>query len=478
MKKTLVIIIGIISLLALPAFSVTVEELEERINDLEDQLDELRADDAPEDDKDGKKSIVIKSLADSIEIGGQIRLRIENPDNFDLEDGKYDRDSFIYLRTRLGFKAVIQENLWAYIQIQDSRIMGEEASTAADEEGLDLHQGWLEIHKMMGTNLSLRLGRMELSYGEQRLIGAFGWSNVGRSFDGGLLYMDSAFGRLDIFAAKVDEGSQPPPVPQTGFEQDEEEIYGLYLSLNTILPKGVLQFYTFLHIDDIMNDSPVMAGADGDLSEYTVGLRATTAFKFLHFGAEGAYQFGSRDSGMPTGGGDETISAWALHARIYAQPDISIKPKFGLELNIASGDDDPTDDKWETFDNLFPTNHNKYGYMDLLSWKNMQNLRIMTGVYPGKFAFEVDYHFMRKMEAEDAWYKANGKVKIAGDPAFDNEIGQEIDVLMKYKHSKALSFLAGYSYFFAGDLVKDYIASTGGNDSDAQFSYAQVQLTF
>jgi len=31
--------------------------------------------------------------------------------------------------------------------------------------------------------VSLKVGRQELSYGEERLVGAFAWNNIGRVFD-------------------------------------------------------------------------------------------------------------------------------------------------------------------------------------------------------------------------------------------------------------------------------------------------------
>lgn len=46
-------------------------------------------------------------------------------------------------------------------------------------------------------------------------------------------------------------------------------------------------------------------------------------------------------------------------------------PRLGLEYNFSSGDHDPTDGKNETLDNLFPTNHKHYGYMDFLGWRNI-----------------------------------------------------------------------------------------------------------
>ena len=56
---------------------------------------------------------------------------------------------------------------------------------------LILHQAYFSVNKLFDLPLNLKLGRMELSYGPQRLIGAVGWHNVGRSFDGGILQLNT-----------------------------------------------------------------------------------------------------------------------------------------------------------------------------------------------------------------------------------------------------------------------------------------------
>ena len=59
----------------------------------------------------------------------------------------------------------------------------------------------------------------------------------------------------------------------------------------------------------------------------------------------------------------------------YTFKDAWATPRLGLEYAYGSGDSDPTDGKHETFDNLFPTNHKFYGYMDFLSLQNLHDVR-------------------------------------------------------------------------------------------------------
>jgi hypothetical protein len=92
-------------------------------------------------------------------------------------------DAFTLLRARLGLEASLGKGAKVFLQVQDARTFGEEASTVdASADRLDLHQGWLELTRPTGAlELVLRAGRQELTLGNERLIGPVGWSNTGRS---------------------------------------------------------------------------------------------------------------------------------------------------------------------------------------------------------------------------------------------------------------------------------------------------------
>jgi len=47
-------------------------------------------------------------------------------------------------------------------------------------DSFDLHQGFVTINNFFNFPVTLKLGRYEVIYGPQRLMGAVGWHNVGR----------------------------------------------------------------------------------------------------------------------------------------------------------------------------------------------------------------------------------------------------------------------------------------------------------
>ncbi|MBI5677349.1 MAG: alginate export family protein, partial [Planctomycetes bacterium] len=155
-------------------------------------------------------------------------------------------------------------------------------------------------------------------------------------------------------------------------------------------------------------------------------------------------------------------------------------PRFGVEYDYSSGDDDQTDNTHETFDNLYPTNHwqGNYGFIDLLSWQNIQDFMANIKVAPtSKMTVQVDYHYYLLAEEEDGWYLANGSLATAraagGFTSNDDNLAQEVDLTVGYDLYKNVKILAGYSWFGAEDWIEDNVG-----DIDTSWGYLQTTVTF
>ena len=82
---------------------------------------------------------------------------------------------------------------------------------------------------------------------------------------------------------------------------------------------------------------------------------------------------------------DLDLLACALHVGGgYTFQNCPWKPRLYFEYNFATGDDDPTDGDIGTFQNLFPSNHNKYGVMDLFARQNLSSPDVRFRVQPIK----------------------------------------------------------------------------------------------
>jgi hypothetical protein len=109
------------------------------------------------------------------------------------------------LRTRLDLLASMDDDLAAFIQIQDVRLWGSESNTLLDfsANGLDIHQAYVDLVKAEDGGFMGRFGRQEVNFGGQRLVGAVNWTQQARAFDGIRVGTGGSVGHFDVFAAKL-----------------------------------------------------------------------------------------------------------------------------------------------------------------------------------------------------------------------------------------------------------------------------------
>ena len=425
----------------------------------------------------------------------QERLRWENrSNNFDfnsaaraLTDGNWFEQRF-----RIGVAIKPVDWLKIYAQGQDVREFNSRrplipgASGAEGDDAFDLRQAYIEIANYDKCPFGLKVGRQELSYGDERLIGVSDWTNYARTFDAAkLIYKGHGFS-LEAFTAT--------PAIITRSKYDQSDLFngnethrdlvlsGGYLSFDS-LPFGTWDFYTFVldqangnvgYAQGTLNTA-LPKGSLLDRSDFvTIGTRVKGDPKKLHgweYTGEFAYQVGKVR--------DLNLSAYALNAGVgYNFLDTPWTPRIFAEYNYASGDDNPADHDIGTFQNLFPTNHKFYGIMDMFSWQNMQDAHVSVSVKPAKtLAAEAGYYAHWLANNNDAWYRSNGINTVrplnAAAQNAGNYQGSEVDVLVTWNPKKYFQVQGGYAHFFAGQYLKD----TGAHDA-ADFGYVQMLIAF
>lgn len=389
-----------------------------------------------------------KLWPDKIKVGGEFRTRFELRVNDDLSSPTPDNDAFVLLRTRVYLDLNPTSYVRLFAMFQDSETLGQSTALIKTPDRHKLYQAFLYLKNEAPLVTSLKMGRQELIYGDERLIGAFNWSNLGRSFDGAVLRLENEKFWLDLFGTRIHPG---------GKEQQFAGGYGHWKGF----PQGELEAYAlYLH----GSNSGLSAG---NLSIVTIGSRIKGKFKKrFDYGFEGAYQTGSS--------GGSTVSAFATHVRFGHTFSPGFKPRLGIEYNFASGDENPGTGKVTTFNNLFPTNHDKYGYMDLFSWKNSHDIRFSFDTQPLEwFKTKLDYHLFFLPDPANGAFLASGAQWRPGAPGAGNYAGQELDLLFTFKPWKYVDALLGYSIFFPGTFFKD----TGSSDT-SHFFYTQVSFHY
>ena len=210
--------------------------------------------------------------AQVVTIGGEVRERYEFRDNADFTKNAADTLSFIGSRIRLHLNYEVTPDVIAFIQIQDARLFGGEVSTASNDNLLDLHQGYVMVKNVGPT--SLTIGRQELVFGDHRLVGHFGWNNIGRSFDGLRVTYLAAPVRLDVWGVSTKVyGTNTGASPTfASTNREAQQFYGVYGSVKTAV--AVVEPY-ILYLRDTGNATPtaITASAASGQRRTTVGLR-------------------------------------------------------------------------------------------------------------------------------------------------------------------------------------------------------------
>lgn len=383
-------------------------------------------------------------------LGGEIRGRAEM---FTGVDFAPDSNNSYYLN-RMRLNVGVEPLPWLrfFGQAQDSRAPSYRKpvpNTFADT--LDLHQAYMELGNTSKGPWGLRVGRQELIFGDERLAGAANWGNVGRPFDAIRLSYAKPGTRLDWFASS-------PVVPVNGeFDaiHTNNKLYGFYSHFEKWAAKSVVEPYFLWKSNSHVRDE---RGLFGDLDVYTYGVRMLGKLpRRFDYNLDLALQGGHA-------GGDE-VRAWAGHAVVgYKLWNDDRAPRLVAEYNYASGDSDPHDGRRQTFDQLYPTNHNKYGTVDRIGWRNIHDA--MPGVEwkpVRKLKLNVNQHTFWLAKRQDALYTEAGAVFVRNPRATSSRIGTEIDVQTAYRYSDHWQFGAGYAHLFAGPYLKQSTKGSGVN---------------
>jgi hypothetical protein len=370
---------------------------------------------------------------------------------------------------------------------------------AENDSGLDVHQAFLLVGNHKEFPLSLKVGRQELAYGDQRLVGHFRWNNNARTFDALKVRYQSALFGVDLFTGGVVYNDSR----NLNRSNSQDRFSGAYVNFPTLLRNEIAEAYVFARnvergiATDDWSGVPAPFRFPGAQDLYTAGVRLKSkpgVYGPFAYGAEVMYQFGSRTAVFPATGVAAALTAPRLDHRAlavvlqggYTWTENPLQPQLALIYSHGSGDRNAADAKSGTFQNLFPTNHLFYGYMDLNSLQNLHDLRLAYTVKPtstSTIALEGHTHFLTR--TSDFWYNVAGvprNVTTAAigsggsyriNPGYSRYVGSEIDLVAAWSFRPYAQIEAAACRYFRGDYIKQSLAAVGSKDA----SYYYVQLT-
>jgi len=398
-----------------------------------------------------------------------LRERYQSFNNFDFNSAAVDKkgwefDSRLYIKAKADFG----NGLSVFFQPQAVSIKNQTPVNGTQNfTQTDLLQAYIQYDI---SDFGVRLGRQQLVYGDQRLLGHLGWKDVARTFDGVKGMYKSGDFALDVFAVHPsDIGSMTPStaVPQgkSLVTWEDRTLIGAYGTYN-FAPKSGLDAYLI----NWSHNQKAAVGKGRNIN--TFGARLFGKSNGFDATGEAVFQTGTWSNGI-----SQNASAYALKVGYTLD---TWKTRLGVEYNYSPGDSTPNAGNHKDFVFPFHTNHAHYGEMDFFSWANMRDIHLSAKTSPAKgLTFIGNVHFLSLDKATGNWVNVvgTGNVFNGASTYTATKAGTEVDLKLVYKVAamKGLKLVAQYGIFNPGAAVSERNA---GKADSATFSYFIAQYAF
>jgi len=448
---------------------------------------------------------------------------------FSWDDNGNDTKNFEQ-RTRLNFKADFTSEVSAFVELDSYDVWGEEfrsnwitgqdfrQNDPGQNDDVAIYQAYIEANNMWGMPLRARIGRQELSFGSEWLVGvndtAAGFT--GLSFDAiRLTYAVDMFS-VDAFAAALQENGN--------WEQDGDVwMYGLYGSYLGFEDITIDAYYLLVRDAVSLNDTNLVwygewlenfIGVDDYDASYlnTIGLRGAGTIGAFDFESEVAMQWGDADAvGVgfrPFAYGDDgaEFDAWAVNLEAGYTFDMTWQPRVYLGYAFFEGEDNRDISWWEwvspfdeakasvSFNRLF-SNWEYTEFFENTDLSNTHIFRAGVSAMPTEsveLLLSLSYFLADETFATPMYWNLGGfRVPLFPTRSYatsdtDDELGWELGLYATYHYSEDLTFEAGWAHLFTGDGLTDgnFVAGngllfTGGTDSkDADYLFFETKIGF
>lgn len=396
-----------------------------------------------------------------LRFGGEFRSRLEE---FSGGGGFRNNNTDDYLLTRLRINLKIEPLRWLrfFVQGQDSRALwkNQHPEVAPFQSVMNLRQAYVELGDTAKGPVGLRVGRQDLSFGEERIIGPSDWLNTPRFFEAVRLTLRHGRYHVDAFASSVivvlpDNYSKAQP---------PNNLHGLYGGIDNLIPNSTLEPYVLWRLE---RGQRTEEGTLGNLDYKVGGVRwAGKVPALFDYNVEVLTEQG--------GLGIDTIGAWAGHwlaGHTFEQFDR--KPRVYFEYNYASGDKNSKDGHIGTFDMIYPTAHDRWGMADQIGWRNIHDVHPAFEMrLHSKFLFKAGYHSYWLASATDGLYAANGTLTARlPTGSGGTRVGQEVDVQGVWQILPTLRVQPGFGDLEPGAFLK---AATQGH----AYRYPFLQVVY
>ena len=395
---------------------------------------------------------------------GEIRQRGEYRYGYKVPaDSSSDYAVFVSQRTRLGVSFDLK-NVQTKITIQDVRVWGNQKLKSSDAT-TGIYEAWVLLP--LTDSLSLKLGRQELIYDNERILSNNNWNQAGQVHDAAVV-------KYRHNGLKVDWGLSYNSQEESLFGNDYSESFkggkleGNYKSMSFIHLEKMLTKKLKLSITSVGDAFQKENTSNTNYVRGTFGGSAIWETPFSTFlSLHGYYQTGKTPDALK-------INAWYLNPEANVKLNkLSLNP--GAEIFSGNNKNTGAEGKHYAFSSLYGTGHNYNGHMDYFTDipKHTKNAGLIDIYLKNSFkltdkaSLKLDYHYF-KLQNEYVYHE-----ELKTTVYSYSYLGSEIDFNCNIEFSKEVGLLFGYSVFIPEEPL-NYIL---GGDSGKLSQWGFVMLT-
>lgn len=410
------------------------------------------------------------NIYSQMSLTGEIRPRFESRHGYQSPlDSAVTGASFVSQRTRLNF-GYSGEKFKFSTSVQDVRVWGNQSQGVGPDTIANtfLHEGWGQYWLM--PSLSLKAGRQEIVYDDQRLMGNGNWNQQARVHDAALLMFEDTASKLNIhFGTAYNQNGASNTSNAYKVKNNYKSMQYLWLN------KKISSLSASIIVINIGSQSPIKSYR----ARYFQTAGTHLEFKKNALFASGRFYY-------QTG---KIIKTQAFMAGADISYTLKKKTTFGLGFEQMSGQSQTDTTKAykeinHAFNPLYGTAHKFNGYMDYYYAGNSHKNVGLTDIYfkvkykAEKWYVGFDVHqFMAAAPIFDAKASATNK----SITAMNSNLGTEIDLELGYTFSPMFSIVAGYSHYLltpSVSYIKGVTDYQGNGETTSVANWSYLMLVF
>jgi Alginate export len=399
-----------------------------------------------------------------VSISGEVRMRGEYFDHIKLGEAS-PSSGYLLQRYILNTDVVLGDRVRLFTSLEsgleDGRVGGPRPSV--DEDRLFFHEGFLQLRSGRERPLvDLRIGRHELNLGSGRLISSRDLPNVQQNFDGVRVLVSPASWQVNFLALKYSESNHGifDDYPDPAFS-----VWGIYATRHGHRDEATTLDIYYLGIDHKV--ATFQAGSGREQRE-SVGVRLAGTRGHWDHDSETVFQFGTFAY--------RPIRAWTVTSNsgytIRSRPRQEIDYRLGLDGGIASGNHNPTEGTFGTFNALFPKGA-YFGEANFIGPYNIQDIRpsLRVTMPQRRIVIWPNAEMLWRQSREDGIYSIPGVLVQAGNAADALYIGFQADLNVQWEQNRHFTWAVDGAHFFSGAFLRQTTSGKSVNFFAPSVSY-------